>query len=352
MVGGTPTSSFKVAPNHPVRVVLADPSGVLIGGEFSSITSVARQNLVAINASTGAADMSAIPSADGAVRAFARSADGSTLYVAGTFTHIGSVARNHLAAIDVASGSVTSFNPNVDGEVAALTVRGNSLYLGGTFSHVGGLNALNAARISLGSSLVDATWTPSPDRGINAIALSPDGDTVYLGGAFVNVGADSRPYLAAVKTQGGALTDWRPSTPKLVFAVTVQSDGSIFAGTGGKSEAGNNVIKYRPNGDTPEIFRVHGDGDVQALRLSPDENTLYVGGHMHNLITPYAAPRAQTYSMASSDGSITSWAPDLDIRFKGVWALDVTGSSVILAGQFTRIGPTVAEGLAILPGTP
>jgi hypothetical protein len=305
-----------------------------------------------LDATTGAPDFSAIPSANGPVRALLASPDGATLYVAGEFTHLDGATRNHLAAIDVATGAVTPFDPNLDGAVLSLALHGSTLYVGGTFSHVGAIPARNLARIDVTTGAADPTWQPVPDRAVDAIAVSPDGTTVYAGGAFLTIGGTNRAYLASINEQGLATT-WRPSVPKVVFALQILSDGSaVFAGTGGQSDDGNNLIKYLPTGTSPELFRVHSDGDVQALSLSPDEQTIYVGGHMKNVKLPVAAKRAEVFALATSDGALRSFNPDLDIRFKGVWAIDTTANSVVLGGEFSRAGPSIAEGVALFPGTP
>ena len=97
---------------------------------------------------------------------------------------------------------------------------------------------------------------------------------------------------------------------------------------------------------------MHSNGDVQALSLSPDEQTLYAGGHMTNVLLPVFAHHVEVYAMATSDGSLRAFDPDLDVRFKGVWAIDTTASSVVLGGAFSRAGPSIAEGVALFNGTP
>jgi hypothetical protein len=71
---------------------------------------------------------------------------GGTVYVGGAFTNLvppaGSsapgVTRNRLAAFDVASRSLLSWNPDANGKVRALAVSadGTKLYVGGDFTKV------------------------------------------------------------------------------------------------------------------------------------------------------------------------------------------------------------------------
>src|SRR5919107_2071482 len=73
------------------------------------------------------------------------------LYLAGSFTQIinpdgTTVARNNLAAIDANTGRLTSWNPNVtklsgtsNVQKMALSADGGRIFLGGDFTRVGGL---------------------------------------------------------------------------------------------------------------------------------------------------------------------------------------------------------------------
>src|SRR5206468_498790 len=108
---------------------------------YHNIGGAARERLAAINASTGAAT-SWDPSANGYIAAIAVS--GSTVYAGGVFngtSSIGGADRNHIAAIDAATGNATSWNPNANGDIAALAVSGSTVYAGGNFfstSSIGG----------------------------------------------------------------------------------------------------------------------------------------------------------------------------------------------------------------------
>ena len=69
---------------------------------------------------------------------------GDTIYVGGSFTAVrrkdGSTAtRNRLAAINVLTGELTSWNPNANGTVHALAASGDGsrVYAGGEFTTVG-----------------------------------------------------------------------------------------------------------------------------------------------------------------------------------------------------------------------
>src|SRR5829696_8210655 len=92
-----------------------------------------------------AATVSGVPDAgtvqtDGRVTAIVSA--GGQVYLAGYFTHVNGVPRNHLAAVDATTGQLTAWDPNANGAVQALDVSsdGTRIYAGGPFTSVGGLS--------------------------------------------------------------------------------------------------------------------------------------------------------------------------------------------------------------------
>src|SRR6187397_1491264 len=70
---------------------------------------------------------------------------GSTLYVGGTFTAVNSLSggavlpRNHLAAIDLATGVPTGWNPSTNGEVTSLSAGRGCVHVSGRFTEINGV---------------------------------------------------------------------------------------------------------------------------------------------------------------------------------------------------------------------
>src|SRR5207302_6627815 len=59
---------------------------------------------------------------------------GSKVYAGGDFTTVGgNVTKNRITALDISTGSVTSWNPNANGTVRALVVSGSTIYVAGSF---------------------------------------------------------------------------------------------------------------------------------------------------------------------------------------------------------------------------
>jgi hypothetical protein len=103
-------------------------------GSFTTIGGQPRNNIAALDATSGLAT-SWNPNANGGVSALAVS--GNTVYAgvsfAGGFTTIGGQPRNNIAALDATSGLATSWNPNANDAVVTLVVSGNTVYAGGGF---------------------------------------------------------------------------------------------------------------------------------------------------------------------------------------------------------------------------
>src|SRR5438093_1558746 len=97
--------------NGTVNVVVVQPDGkILIGGEFSSVLGVTRNNIARLN-TDGTLDTAFNPNAESFVVSIAVQADGKIL-AGGGFTSIGGQARNKIARLDATTGAPDSFNPN------------------------------------------------------------------------------------------------------------------------------------------------------------------------------------------------------------------------------------------------
>lgn len=127
----------------------------------------------------------------------------------------GSQKRNHLAALDVDTGSLLPWNPDADGPVNALVVSpdGTKLYVGGEFDHIGGTPAAKLARIDIATGKIDPSFTAGVNGAVRALTLH--GGRLYAGGAFSAVAGpagvdEARPKLAALDAATGDLLPWMP----------------------------------------------------------------------------------------------------------------------------------------------
>src|SRR6266699_4311860 len=170
---------------------------------------------------------------------WAIAAANGVVYVGGQFTSVrppgdplgtGEVARTYLAAFDATTGNlITSFDPVLDGKVTALAVSpdGSTLYAGGSFTHVNGAYHGYVAAFSTSTGAVSGTWKPALGGSVLSIAPSPDGSEIYLGGNFGKVDGVVRNRVGAVTASGsGTLEPWAPVVNGSVTSVAVAPDDS------------------------------------------------------------------------------------------------------------------------------
>ena len=171
------------------------------------------------------------------------------VYVGGQFTNVrppgepagtttGEVGRTFLAAFNSTTGAlITSFDPTITGTssaaVYALAVSpdGNTLYVGGLFNHVNGSWRDNLAALSTSTGAL-TSWAPSAYGKVNAIAPNSSGSAIYIGGAFnelgtpgLGAGLQTRTYAGAVDATG-SLLPWAPLLDNAVTSVAVAPDDS------------------------------------------------------------------------------------------------------------------------------
>ena len=161
---------------------------------------------------------------DGRVYAIARGA--GRIFVGGVFTQAlppwgssGSpVPRLQLLALDAATGNLdTAFNAQLNGdEVRALAVSpdGTTLYIGGRFTSAGGSPAKNLAAVSTTTGQAKPGWRGGADQEV--LSLETRGSTVFVGGKFSTItdaaGNHARPVIAALNAGDGSLiSGWDPS---------------------------------------------------------------------------------------------------------------------------------------------
>lgn len=201
--------------------LVATGGTVYAAGAFKHVGGQVRSRFAALDGSTGAV-LTWAPTFDKQVNGLLVS--GSTLYAGGKFTKVGTTARNRLAAFDLTTGTLLStWRPNANGDVATLAASadGTDVYVGGSFTTLNGaaqyayLGAVDAAS---GSS--DSTFVPAPAYPI--LDLEADARGVYAGGGghgghldIYNL--DGTPQQTTYQTDGN------------VQAVAVDGD-SLYAG--------------------------------------------------------------------------------------------------------------------------
>ena len=151
---------------------------------------------------------------------------GNTAYIGGSFTALTSangattVTRNHAAAIDMTTGNVLPWNPNVSGTVYTILPAGNNVYLGGSFTTVGGATHKNIAEVNNTNGAVVTAFTNSsrPNKAVRALVIA--NGNLYVGGAFTS----PRSFLMEVNaTTNTYIPTWQPVVDAEVRALATDT---------------------------------------------------------------------------------------------------------------------------------
>jgi hypothetical protein len=189
-------------------------------GYCKSGTVVTRNDIFAYQPGTGVIDPDFAPVLDkGPVFSVIAGPPGTnSVYIGGQFTSVNGTSSRGLAQISVTPGNsstdgklVSTFKGHVSNYVDALALNGNALYVGGQFTSAGSTAETAVARLNATTGAVDPAFTitlTNPENNaalkVEAMALSPDGTHLAIGGTALTANGQSRPRLAVIDT-GGAL---------------------------------------------------------------------------------------------------------------------------------------------------
>jgi len=343
--------------NGRVSAIVQVGNMVVMGGSFTQVADaggtganvLARSNIVAFDATTGAPLTSWAPSVNGAVYALAVSADGTKIYAGGAFTSVNGTSRPRVAAISAATGVLDkTFKPaTVNANVQSLLVTGNRLYAGGWFTSIGGVTVGRVARLDATTAALDTTWLPSASNVVRAMALSPDGSRVYIGGDFGTVSGLSRANAAAISTVDASVDlSWHPDPGYRIFAFATNQSAIFTAGGSSVNEVAAWDLVTGAN-----LWKRHSDGDFQALALSG--GLLYAGGHYDFFEGDL---RRKLVALDTTTGALRqAWHPSFPTdatQWGGVWALsaDAAGTRLAVGGDFLTVSGANAQHYAQFSG--
>ena len=150
MPGDVPSKKTPWVLDGRVNKIVQVGSTMIAGGLFTQVadpmngTPLARQNLVAFDATTGLVSQTFNPTVDGEVQQLLPGPTPDTVYVAGDFTKINDKGPNHLQLINVNTGlAVSSFKaPSTSGSIQTMELLpDNRLFIGGFFKKLGGVDS-------------------------------------------------------------------------------------------------------------------------------------------------------------------------------------------------------------------
>ena len=332
-------------PDLPVSTVVASGDILYLGGIFGLVGDWKhRAGLAAIDLTTGAV-RPWNPNPDGSICTAIAVREGR-VFVSGNFANIGGAPqpRRRFAALDTLNGEVTEWNPGGNSVGTVFLLEGDMLYVGGEFTEVGGQARNYVAAIDAMSGEV-LPWNPNANWPVYALARG--GSTIYLGGIFQRMGGQPRRGIAAVAAGTGALLRWNPDTDNGIVESLLVAGNTVYVG-GAFAQIGGQPRRSLAALDALTGFATAWNPDptqwdivnprIRALALT--DSFLYVGGSFASI---GGQPRICLAALDTSTGLATEWDPGLDGL---VWSLAADGNTVYVGGGFTRAGGLPAVGLA------
>jgi hypothetical protein len=182
------------------------------------------------------------------------------------------------------------------------SVAGNGvLYLGGKLDGTGGIAAIDAGTGNL-------LWQVPADNDVRALALSPDGSTLYAGGSFTAVAGVTHKHLVALNVADHSLlATWKAKAAGQVRDLLVHGSDVYVAGkitsVDGVAQRGIGAVDAT-TGLRDTSFGISADNDVLGLalagtRLVMSGSFTHVNGAARNLLA----------SVDLTTNTLTSWAP-------------------------------------------
>lgn len=220
------------------------------------------------------------------------------VYTAGTFSAIrpaGSAAGTNettvanFAAFDAATGqpagcqlNFTVGSNNATVRALAVSPDGHTLYAGGFFGQVNGVGVSSLAAIDLDTCQVSGSFHPAVAGTVRTIQATAD--TVFFGGDVTSVAGQHRGRYAAVTT-AGALLPWAPDAdnPGRALALTPNGQDAILGGDFNTVDGVNSHSLAVVDTSTGALVKAYPTGFIDATSVTktiivdPASNSFYTG---------------------------------------------------------------------------
>ena len=357
----------------------ARPPGVAVGGagEIDAL------NIFAYDITTGNPVASFSHSLNAQGLAIAASPDGSKIYVGGDFTTVDGASRGHIASFNTAGGTLTSWTPNIGGQVRAIVATSSTVYAGGSFPSAGGQTRAGGAAFAAASTTL-LPWSPTAggsNATVLAMVMSPDQSRVILAGSFETLGGVSAYGMGAVDATTAAVLPWAANasirTAGLNGGITsLSTDGTQVFGTGYAFGSGASFEgTFSANPDTGAINWIN-DCLGDNYSTWPMNQVLYSVAHQHDCTVvgsfPDTSPRSRWQKALAAPtfptGMITvkdaygwdfrgfpyagilHWFPDFEFgNFtpdrQAAWSVTGNGTYLSFGGEFPMVNGVAQQGL-------
>jgi uncharacterized delta-60 repeat protein len=338
----SPLDGFEVNVNGQVNAIAVQTDGkILIGGGFSQVNGITRNNLARLNANR-TVDTSFDPSPNGGIFAITLDPNGSIL-VGGGFSTIAGGSRNAIARLAIIGGTLESLDASVNDFVYSIAVdsSGNVL-IGGRFTFVDGLSRNKIARLDPITGNPDS-FNPDANDTVRAIGIQSNGK-ILVGGLFTTLGGANRAGLARLNPADGTADSLNPfgNGSSKIYSIVVQPDGNFLIGgefIGGFLRKKIARINHASGMEdllfnTEIVGNIESGNTVYSIALQTNGKIL-VGGFFNIVNNETRGPVTRLNSDGSLDLTFNSPNPN-SIVFS--IALQSSGK-ILIGGSFTSLSP-------------
>jgi nitrite reductase/ring-hydroxylating ferredoxin subunit len=348
-VASSPIDSWQT--NGRVTAIAVVGSTAYLGGEFTAVrpagsaagkNTVSRKHAAAIDLTTGAL-LPWNPNVNDDVRSIA--ANATSVYLGGEFSSVGGSSATRLAAVDPTTGKrQTAFTGSANQPVLALALSGTTLYAGGKFTQASGGSHTRIAALDLTTGKAVKGFSASADKVVKSLAVVPGRNQLVIGGSFDKLSSTKRESIGSLDLTTGAVQSWDPSFPYPVISVAADTDDIYVAGGG----EGGNFVDFDPD-TAADDWRGGTNGNAQAITVL--NGVVYVGGHFTNYCGPIVGAevctqpttRDKLLAVDALTGNLEPWSIEADSTL-GVFALAGGGGVVTAGGDFTRVNGKTHQG--------
>src|ERR1039457_1438591 len=370
----------------PFAIVVLANGQILTGGSFTTITpnatgtTITQNGLARLN-SDGTLDTTFVPNPNGTVYAIAVQANGE-IFVGGNFTtFLPNPIYTTVNGVSTPSGTTypmnylgllksnglvdTTFNPNPNSSVTAITLQANGqILVGGNFNGFAPNNSSIftnrnfIARIN-SNGTVDSAFDPELNSAANAVAVLSDGSVfiggyftvvqtgsaILVGGEFTHVGGYPTPYMVRLNADSSVDGTFASYPDGPVDSLTVDGTGAVFVGgafANVSGQARSNLARLNPDGSLDSLFNPGANAPVTVIALQPN-GQLVVGGAFTSI---GGQPVTYLARLAPSGSPDASFAPSINGIVNS--AVIQPNGQIVIAGAFTSVAGKPVGGMARL----
>ena len=215
----------------------------------------------------------------------------------------------------------------MDGRIYAIDSHGDDVIVGGTFSTIRGSTQADPEilqkylfKFNVSTGEIDPAFTPVLDGEVEGVAISADGNSVFIAGDFVTVNGETHQRIAKLSMVDGSLDptfDARANNEVKDIALT--DDALIVAG---RFRYLNGTVRERIGALDPSTGALLTSFDVtvtdsryefapyvQEIDVSPNEQWLLIGGNFQTVDGQHREQVA-VLALSGTSASLANWSTE------------------------------------------